>query len=85
MSSFMVNINLISICLRLPINLNTTSESDGDYIDNLRSKHVTATVFFDVADNVVYIILLLISQLNKCYNLIQLPECLDVRDKRIDT
>ena len=81
MSSFLVNMNSISICLRLLINLNTTSESDGNYKDNLRSRHVTATVFFDVADNVVYIILLLISKLNKCYNLIQLPECLDVRDK----
>ena len=85
MSSLLVNINLISICLRLLKNLNTNSERDGDYIDNLRIKHVTATVFcfcFDVAGN-VHIILLLNSQLNKSYNLMQLPECFDVRDQKI--
>ena len=43
---------------------------------------MTATVFFDVANNVLYIILLLNSQLTKSYNLIQLPECLDFRDKK---
>ena len=47
------------ICLRLLINLNSTSETSGDYIDNLRSKHVTATVLFDEKDNVVCIVLLL--------------------------
>ena len=69
MSSFLVNM-FILICIPLLINLNSTSESSGDYIDNLRSKHITATMFFDVADDVVSIMLLLNSQLNKCYNLI---------------
>ena len=55
MSSFLVNINLISICLRLLINLNTTSERDDDYIDKLRSKHVTATVFFVLMLQIMYI------------------------------
>ena len=82
MSSFSVSMNFILICLWLLINLNSTSGSSGDYINNLKSKHVTTAVFSDVADNVVYIILLLNSQLNKCYNLIQLPECLDFRDKK---
>ena len=77
--------NFILICLRLLINLNSTSESSGDCKGNLRRKHVTATVFSDVADNVVYIILLLNSQSNKCYNLIQLPECLNFRDKKLVT
>ena len=45
MSSFLVNMIFISICLPLLIDLNSTSESSNDYIDNLRSKHVTATVF----------------------------------------
>ena len=74
MSSFLVNMIFILICPRLLINVNSTSESGSDYIDNLRSKHVTATAFYDVADNVVYIILLLNCQLNKYYNLTQLPE-----------
>ena len=82
MSSFLVNMNLISACLRLLINLSSPSESSGDYIDDLRGKQVTASLFVDVTDNVVYIILLLNSQLNKCYDLIQLPECLDFRDKK---
>ena len=44
-SSFLVNIVSILICFRLLINLNSTSESSGDHIDNPRSKHVTVTVF----------------------------------------
>ena len=55
----------------LLINLNSASKSSGDYKDNLRSKHVTAIVFSDVADNVVYIILLLNPPLNKSLNLIR--------------
>ena len=51
MSSFLVNINFILIYLGLVINLNSTSGSNGDYINNLRSKQATATVFFDVTDN----------------------------------
>ena len=46
MSLFLVNMNFILICLQLLINLNSTSESSGSYIDNVRSTHVTATVFF---------------------------------------
>ena len=53
-SSSLVDMNFILICFRLLINLNSTSESSGDYIDNLRSQHITAAAFFDVADNVVY-------------------------------
>ena len=73
--------SFILIYLRLLINLNSTSECCGDYVHNLRSKHV----IFYAADNVVFLILFLKSQLHKCYNLIQLPECLDFRDKKIVT
>ena len=54
-SSFLVNMNLILICRRLLINLKSTSESSGDYTDNLRSKHVTATVFFLKSQIMLYI------------------------------
>ena len=73
MSSFLVNMNFTLICLWLLINLNSTSESTGDYKDNLRSKHVTATECLDVAGNVGYIIPLLNSELNKCYTVSENP------------
>ena len=63
MSSFLINTNFILICSQLLINLNSISESSGDYIDKMRIKHVTTTVFYDVTDDVVYIILLFDSQL----------------------
>ena len=59
MSSFLVNMNFILICLQVLKNLDSTSDYSRNYIDNLRSKHVTATVFLDVEDNAAYIILLL--------------------------
>ena len=82
-SSFLINMNFILICLQLLINLNSTSDSIGDYIDNLRSYSDSYSVFdvFDVL--VVYITILLLNfQLNKCNNLIPLPECLDLRNKK---
>ena len=54
MSSFLVNMNFILIYLQLLIK--STSESNGDYRDKLKNKHVTATVFFDIAVNAEYIL-----------------------------
>ena len=54
---------------------------------DLNFRHLSSCYFypvflFYVKDNVVYIILLFYSQLSKCYNLIQMLECLDPGDKK---
>ena len=46
MSSFLVNMNFILVCFLAADKLELHFPNSGDYIDNLRSKHVAVTVFF---------------------------------------